>query len=93
MPKYLLGMDNGGTVAKAALLTTDGTEVAVAGIKNEMLTPQAGWTEWDTNGLWTSAAGAIRAVIEKAGIDPKDIACICCSASSVRESESMNFLK
>ena len=37
MAKYLLGIDNGGTMAKAALFTPDGTEIAVASRKSEML--------------------------------------------------------
>jgi len=79
MPKYLLGTDNGGTVAKAALFNEQGEEIAVALSKNEMLTPHPGWTEWDTDAFWNAAASAIKKVIEQADIDPKDIACVCCA--------------
>ena len=79
MPKYLLGTDNGGTVCKAALFTPEGEEIAVATQKNNAITPNPGWAEWDTDAFWQAAAGAIKAVIEKAGIDPKDIACVCCA--------------
>ena len=42
MAKYLLGIDNGGTMAKVALFTSDGKEVAVASRKSEMLDVQRG---------------------------------------------------
>jgi len=76
MPKYLLGIDNGATVTKAALFTAGGEELAVASRKTEMLTPQPGHTERDVEDLWQATAGAIRAVLERARIDPIDIACI-----------------
>ena len=39
MATYLLGIDNGGTIAKAAVIGLDGREVAVASRKTEMLAP------------------------------------------------------
>ena len=39
---YLLGIDNGGTVAKAAIFAPDGRELAVAAHKTETLAPVAG---------------------------------------------------
>jgi L-xylulokinase len=79
MPKYLLGIDNGATVSKAGLFTTDGEEIAVASHKTEMFTPKPGYTERDPAELWEATSGAIRSVIEKAGVDPKDIACVACA--------------
>ncbi len=79
MPNYLLGIDNGGTVAKAGLFTTDGQEIAVAGRKTEMLSPEPGHTEFDTEKLWQATASAIRAVLEQAAVDPKQIAGIACA--------------
>ncbi|MEE8452793.1 MAG: FGGY-family carbohydrate kinase [Thermoguttaceae bacterium] len=76
MPKYLLGIDNGGTVTKVALFTTDGDEVAVAGRKSEMLTPAPGHCERDAEQLWLATAEAIRAVLEESKVDPKEIACV-----------------
>ena len=79
MPKYLLGTDNGGTVAKAGLFTTEGEEVAVAGRKTEMLSPRPGYTELDAENLWKATADSIRAVIGESGIDPKDCAAVACA--------------
>jgi len=77
MPKYLLGTDNGGTVAKAGLFTTEGEEIAVAGRKAEMVTPKPGHTERDVEGLWQATAEAIREVIETSGVSPADIVGVC----------------
>ncbi len=79
MTQYLLGIDNGCTVSKAALFTTDGTEVAVASRKSEMLDTHPGWAEFDIHRIWTNAAEAIKEVIQKAGVQPQDIACVACT--------------
>ena len=79
MSKYLLGVDNGCTMAKAALFTAEGQELAVASRKSDMLDTQPGWAEFDMEQIWTNAAGAIREVIERAGIDPSRIACVACA--------------
>jgi len=76
---YLLGIDNGGTVTKAGLFTTDGVEIAVASRKTEMSTPLPGYTERDTEDLWQATAEAIRAVIDESNVDPKQIAGVACA--------------
>jgi len=76
MPKYLLGTDNGCTVAKAALFTLDGKELAVASRKIETITPHLGWVEMDMLRSWQATVESIREVLAKANVDPKDIACI-----------------
>jgi L-xylulokinase len=79
MAQYLLGIDNGCTMAKAALFTPDGREVAVASRKSDMLDTQPGWAEFDMNQIWANAVEAVREVIEKSGIDPKEVACVACA--------------
>jgi L-xylulokinase len=76
MPKYLLGIDNGGTMAKAALFTLDGREQAVAGRKTEMCSPRPGHTERDSDRLWQATAEAIRSVIQQAGVRATEIAAV-----------------
>ncbi len=76
---YLLGTDNGGTMAKAALFATDGRLVAVAGRKTEMLSPQPGHTERDTEEMWRATAQSIRDVIGRAGIESREIAGVACA--------------
>ncbi len=76
MPDYLLGIDNGGTVAKAGLFDLEGRELAVAGRKTPMNSPAPGQTERDAEALWQATAEAVREVIERAGVDPGHIACV-----------------
>jgi L-xylulokinase len=79
MPKYLLGTDNGGTIAKAALFTLDGREVAVASRKTEMLSPCPGQTERDMEALWRATAESIAEVLAEAQASPADVACVACT--------------
>ena len=67
---FLLGIDNGGTVAKAALFSLDGGEVAVAARKSETLA-RPGWTEFDMDKLWSAVAAAVRQVLATAAIDQR----------------------
>lgn len=76
---FVLGIDNGGTVAKAALFSPDGCEVAAAARKTEMLSPSPGWTEFDMDKLWSAVATAVRQVLATAAIDPGQVACIACT--------------
>jgi L-xylulokinase len=73
MAEYLLGVDDGNTVSKAALFDLDGREVRVASRKAEPEYPYPGWTERRMDLLWQSTAEAIREVITASGIHPKEI--------------------
>jgi L-xylulokinase len=74
MGQYFLGIDNGSTVAKAALFDVSGKEIAIASCKVETIYPHPGWTELDMEALWYSTACAIREVLEKSGVRPEDVA-------------------
>jgi L-xylulokinase len=74
MGQYLLGIDNGSTVSKAALFDLKGKEIAVASCKADTEYPHPGWTERSMEMLWQSTASAIRAVLAKSGIRPEEIA-------------------
>ena len=65
MGKYLLGIDNGSTLSKAALFDLHGREIAVASCKADTEYPHPGWTERSMEMLWGSTASAIRAVLER----------------------------
>jgi len=79
MAKYLLGIDNGSTMSKAALFTPEGREVAVAARKIEAIEPAPGISERDADKMWRDTAEAIKEVIASAGIDAGEIACIACT--------------
>lgn len=74
MAQYLLGIDNGSTVSKAALFDLQGSEIAVASCKAETEYPHPGWTERDMEMLWQSTASAIREVLARSGANPEEIA-------------------
>ncbi|GAK55176.1 L-xylulose kinase LyxK [Candidatus Vecturithrix granuli] len=76
MSKYVLGIDNGGTVIKAALYDLTGHEVAVASSKVEMNIPEPGYTERDAEELWEANVRAIAGVVQQSGINTGDIAAI-----------------
>lgn len=73
MGQYLLGIDNGSTVSKAALFDLQGKEIAVACCKADTEYPHPGWTERDMEMLWQSTASAIREVLAKSGIRTEEI--------------------
>jgi len=79
MAKYLVGIDNGGTVSKAAVFTADGRELAVVGRPVASIVKHPGWSERDMNVLWQDTAAAIREAVEKSGVNPADIACVTCT--------------
>ena len=79
MARYLVGVDNGGTMSKAAVFAEDGRELAAAGRKVEILEPFPGWSERDMGSMWRGTAEAIREAVAKSGVDAADIACVACA--------------
>ena len=73
MSKYVLGIDNGGTVIKAVLYNLNGQEVAAASSKAEMSIPKPGHTERDANELWEANVQAIASVIRESAVKADDI--------------------
>jgi L-xylulokinase len=76
METYLLGIDNGNTVCKAVLFDLTGREVAVASCKIATYYPQPGWSERNMDELWQVTARTIREVIDRAGIQSKQIVAV-----------------
>ena len=75
--KYILGIDDGGSVTKAALFAMDGTLVAMkGGPAVQMISPGPGQTERDMESLWRANVEAIRSVIAESGVSPDDIAAV-----------------
>ena len=71
---YLMGIDIGGTVVKAAIYDLEGKEVAVHGEKLIVTYPGHGMHERDMHEVRDMSFLSIKSAIEKAGItDPKEI--------------------
>ena len=77
--QYLLGIDCGSTMVKAALFDASGKEHAVASRKVEHIYLHPGWTENDMNALWDGVCEVIREVLEHSGLDPRRIASVTCT--------------
>lgn len=73
MEKFLLGIDNGGTVTKAALYTVEGKEVATSTKKTKMFIPKPFHTERDIDELWEANVYVIKDVLHQSKIDAQQI--------------------
>jgi len=72
--KYYIGLDNGGTATKAALFDKDGNELGSYGIGTASITPRPGYVERDMEEMWQANCTVCRGVLEKTGVNPKDVA-------------------
>lgn len=70
MSDFLVGIDAGGTMVKAALFDLGGNQIDVEHRANGMTYPHVGWTERDPDAMWVSAAGAIATLLERNAVDP-----------------------
>ncbi len=71
--KYLLGIDSGGTVTKAAIFDNEGKEIASAEVQMDVVIPHIGYTERKFENFRQGNIEVIRKVIKKSAIDAKDI--------------------
>ena len=74
--KYLLGIDLGGGSTKLTLIDENGELFGEASQEYPTYYPRPGWSEQDP-GDWLVAVGdAVRELIDKTGINPRDIVCV-----------------
>jgi glycerol kinase len=73
---HILAIDQGTTSSRAILFDAGLRPVAAAQQEFPQHYPHPGWVEHDPSDLWSSVAATARAVIEKAGVKPADIAAI-----------------
>lgn len=73
MSEYLLGIDNGNTISKAAIFDLAGREIQVASRQVKSDFPHKGWTERSMDELWRSTAAAVKEALDKSGIKPEQI--------------------
>jgi L-xylulokinase len=76
---YFLGIDNGGTMSKAAIYDACGKELSVATCRVPQLAPHAGWSERNMEQLWTDTAAVIRKAISLSGVTPSKIKGVACT--------------
>lgn len=66
---YYIGIDLGTSGTKTVLFDRAGNALASATIEYPLYQPQNGYAEQDPDDWWNAAAGTIRMVLEKSGVD------------------------
>ena len=79
MKPYLLGIDVGSTMVKAAVFDGRGVELAVASRKVERISSRPGWSEVDMDRLWLDTCGVVKTAMDNGTIDPDSIAVVTCT--------------
>ncbi len=73
---YILSLDEGTTSARAALYDEQGRRIAMEALPIESRFPHPGWVEQDPLEIWNAQIGAVSRTLERAGVQPRDIAAI-----------------
>lgn len=74
MSQYFLGLDNGGTVTKAAIFDMENGDIkGISSIKTKIIFLKPHYTEKDINILWGANIKVIKEVLEKSKINGEDI--------------------
>ncbi|AEM79377.1 glycerol kinase GlpK [Thermoanaerobacter wiegelii] len=76
MAKYIMAFDQGTTSSRAIIFDHSGKIVAALNKEFKQIYPKPGWVEHDPMEIWESQIEVAKGVIEKAGINPEDIAAI-----------------
>ena len=76
MAAFLLGLDVGTSVIKAALFDRDGREVAAASLRTSPIAAAPGWSELDPEATWISVGDLCLTVLRNAGAEGKDVAAV-----------------
>lgn len=73
---YLLGIDVGTSVIKAALFSAAGQELVSCQQPTQLVQPHSGWIEADMQATWQACCAVIRAVLESPEGQGREIAAI-----------------
>lgn len=79
MAGYFLGIDNGGSLTKAAIFDESGRQVAVASRRVPTDSPKPGFVERDMELLWRANCEAIAEAVAAAGLEPGELRGIACT--------------
>jgi len=72
--KYILSVDQGTTGTRAAIYDENGEMIAWTYKRHKQILPKPGWVEHDPLEIWNNTVKVMREAVEKAGIDPREIA-------------------
>lgn len=73
---YLLALDQGTSSSRSIIFDLAGNIVGSAQQEFRQIFPQPGWVEHDAMDIWQSQLATTRAVLEKTGIAPAEIAAL-----------------
>ena len=71
--KYIMGLDNGGTITKATIYTMNGFEVSACAMPTVMIAEKRGYVERDMEEMWRTNCQVIRECLSKGKVKPNDI--------------------
>jgi sugar (pentulose or hexulose) kinase len=80
VPQYIVGLDIGTSVTKAALFDRGGREIAATSHRTTVLSPRPGWYEMEPDALFDAAATACRELLGQAAVSADDVAGVAISA-------------
>ena len=83
MSRFLLGIDAGSSVTKAAVFDRYGNQLARGFQRTELKRPQPGWSEVDPGAAWEAAKVAVRMALTAGSLTGDDIAAVGISAAMV----------
>jgi len=73
---YLIGIDVGTGGSKAILIDAAGIVIASTTTEYPLSMPRPLWSEQDPHEWWDATCRSIRAVLERAGVEPREVAAI-----------------
>ena len=82
-PEYIIGIDSGTSVVKAAVFDLRGNEIAVASRKTPVIEAEPGWSEFDMDTDWHETSLAIAEVLAKASIAADQVAAVGVSGKGI----------
>ncbi|MEX0927975.1 MAG: glycerol kinase GlpK [Balneolales bacterium] len=74
--QYILALDQGTTSSRAIIFDQQGSIKALTQKEFPQIYPKAGWVEHDAGEIWSTQLNVARGVLDKAGLDGKNIAAI-----------------
>ncbi len=71
--RYIAGIDVGTSGVKCIIIDENGAVVSSVTENYPLSTPQEGWSEQDPADWWAGTKKAMKAAVEKSGVDKKDV--------------------
>lgn len=79
--QYVMGIDVGTEGSRAGIFSLDGTPIAFASSKHDLLFPKGDWVEQHPETWWESASAASQEAVAKSGLKPEQIVALSASGT------------